>query len=366
MDKIDIAIVGAGVIGLAVAWELSRNKRFSIIVIEKNLSFGKETSSHNSEVIHAGIYYPFDSLKRKLCLEGSSLLYKFLRDNKVPFKKIGKLIVASEEKEIPDLLTLKARAEQNEVPELKIVEKNELKKIEPHVNAKLGLFSGNTGILDTHTLMKRLFYLSKDAGVIFSFNTKIDFIEPSKCGFIIGSQKDDYRFLAKSIINCSGLGSEEIIKKVNPESNLRLKLCKGNYFSYLGKSPINHLVYPLPDKKIGYLGVHATLDMGNRLKFGPDAEFVDTIDLSVDEKKKSLFFDSASRMINNLDRNFFQPEMAGIRPKVVGNGFQDFVIQHQRLSSPGFINLFGIESPGLTSCLAIAKLVKKMVDEEVM
>jgi len=365
MDEVKITIIGAGVVGLAIAAELSREYE-DIVVLEKHEKFGQETSSRNSEVIHSGIYYPPNSLKAKLCVNGASLLYEYCEKYSIPHSRQGKLIVASNESEVTGLQELYETGIQNGVKGLILIEKNEINKMEPNVNAKAALYSPNTGIIDSHSLMSHLHRVANASGVLFSFNTEADFIEKQKNGYVIGIKNDSYKFVSSIVINSAGLAADYMAELAGidiDKTGYRLRYCKGSYFSYAKKPPIKMLVYPVPNKDLTGLGIHATLDLGGRLRFGPDSEYVDFIDYKVDSNKIGIFYESAEKHIKGLDKEAFGPEMSGIRPKIKGEGIKDFVIKHEiDRGMEGFINLIGIESPGLTASLSIAKYVKNMVN----
>lgn len=364
MEEAEITIIGAGVIGLAIAHELSKSFD-NIIVLEKNETFGQETSSRSSEVIHSGIYYPRDSLKALLCVEGASLLYAFCEENSIPYSKIGKLIVAKDEKEIAYLKELYIRGLNNNVIGLSLLDKTEISKVEPDVNAVSAIFSPNTGIFDTHSFMKKLYYSSRDSGVIFSFGSEVNFIEKKGSGYVIGIKDENYRFSSPVVINAAGLFADKIAQMAGidiDKYNYRLQYSKGSYFSYSKKSPVKMLIYPVPQEELKGLGIHATLDLGGRLRFGPDTEPIDRIDYRVDITKKDFFFEAASLIIDNLDKDAFMPDTAGIRPQLKGVGVKDFIIKNELDKGlPNFIDLIGIESPGLTASLAIARRVKDII-----
>jgi L-2-hydroxyglutarate oxidase LhgO len=366
METVRITIIGAGVVGLAIAAGLSK-KHDNIILLERHEKFGRETSSRNSEVIHSGIYYPTDSLKAKLCIEGRALIYKYCEKNSVPCLKTGKLITASEQSQIAKLEELIKQGTQNGVDNLRILGKDEIHKIEPEVNAVAALHSPDTGIVDSHSLMRDLFKEAESSGVTFSFGTEINQIDMDKEGYILGIKDDDYKFRSRVVINSAGLSSGYIAGLAGLDvdaAGYRLKYCKGSYFSYAKKSPVNMLVYPVPHKDLTGLGVHATLDMGKRLRFGPDTEYVDSLDYTVDAGKRDVFYENASGIIKGLDKESFVPDMAGIRPKLQGPGekTKDFVIAEETAKGfPGLINLIGIESPGLTASLSIAEMVGDIV-----
>ena len=398
MDKIKITIIGAGVVGLAIVAELSQ-KYDDIVVLEKHEKFGQETSSRHSEVIHSGIYYPPNSLKAGLCVEGARLLYEYCEKHSIPHSRLGKLIIASDEPEITDLQELYENGIQNGVKGLAIIGKDEINKMEPNVNAVAALYSPNTGIIDSHSLMSRLHGAANSSGVMFSFNTEVDSIEKQKNGYVIGTRgrkrgsrgdmtlpvipaqagiqkalgsctrndikNNGYKFVSSLIINSAGLSADRIAAMAGidiDKASYRLSHCKGSYFSYARKSPVKILVYPVPHKDLSGLGIHATLDLGGRLRFGPDADYVDAIDYKVDAGKRDTFYESAKNYIKGLDKEALNPDMAGIRPKIKGDGIKDFVIKHEiDRGMTGFINLTGIESPGLTAALSIAKYVKNII-----
>lgn len=364
MDEVNITIIGAGVVGLAIASELSQ-KFENIVVLEKHNTFGQETSSRNSEVIHSGIYYPEGSLKAILCVEGARQLYKICKQYSIPHRRLGKLIVAAEQTDIKTLEELLNKGLKNNVKNLSIIDRSDINKIERNTTAIAALYSPNTGIIDSHSLMKHFFNVAKDKRVLFAFNVEVNRLNKEKDGFVVCVKQDDYQFKSKMVINCAGLSSDCIAELLGidiQKSGYKLKYCKGSYFAYDKKSPIKMLVYPVPRDDLTGLGIHATLDLGGRLRFGPDVEYVDFEDYKVDACKKELFYNSAVKIIKNLDREAFIPDMAGIRPKIRGDGIKDFVIKHEiGKDLVGFINLIGIESPGLTASPAIAKMVTNIV-----
>ncbi|MFH0924993.1 MAG: NAD(P)/FAD-dependent oxidoreductase [bacterium] len=366
MDKVKITIIGAGVIGLAIAAELSKDYE-DIFLLEKNESFGQETSSRNSEVIHAGIYYPKDSLKLKLCLEGANYLYSRAKKYSIPYKRLGKLIIATHDSELNSLEPLFHRASENGVNGLKILDRLDIQKFETSTNAIAGIYSPSTGIIDSHALMKHFIHQAESRGVEIVYKSEVNLLSKEKDNFVIGLKNDEYRFLSRVVINCAGLFSDKVaeLSGINiDEKGYRIHFCKGNYFSYSKPSPLKMLVYPLPHENCVGLGVHATLDMGARLKFGPDIEYVDHIDYKVNTKRQNDFYLAAKKIIPNLEKEYVIPDMAGIRPKLQGphDPVKDFIIREEAdLGLEGLINLIGIESPGLTACGAIGKMVSRMV-----
>ncbi len=371
MEKVNITIVGAGVVGLAVGYELS--KAYSdVLIIEKNLSFGQETSSRNSEVIHAGIYYPKESLKTKACVEGNPLLYEFCRQNNIPHKKIGKLIVAIDSGEVKELETLFRRGLDNGVTGLSFLDEDGIKKIEPHIKAHAAIYSSETGIIDSHSLMKALLSSFKGNNGCIVYDTQVSGIDKAKDGFVVtagNSRQGVSKFLTRALINCAGLNSDRIAAIAGlSKDEYRLKYCKGSYFR-ADKSKagfIRHLAYPVPKKDRAGLGIHATLDLSGSLRLGPDDEYVDKIDYRVDESKKKAFYESTKQYLPFIELGSLYPDTCGIRPKLQGKGegFRDFIIKEESDNGlPGMINLIGIESPGLTACLSISNITKRIVKE---
>lgn len=369
MDEVEITIIGAGVIGLSIAAELSRNGS-SVLVVEKNASFGLETSSRNSEVIHAGIYYPKNSLKAKLCLEGNVLLYELCTKKNIPHRKIGKLIVAVENKEVDELERLFENAKDNGVREISMLNSQEIKEIEPEVRAVAAIYSRSTGIIDSHRLMEYFLFSSRQAATIFSFNTKVINIKKDNGKYrikVIDASGLPFSFLTRVVVNCAGLNSDDIAEMAGidiQKQQYMLKYSKGQYFRVGNNKSrfIKRLAYPVPGLKASGLGIHATLDMSGGLRLGPDDKYIlrENADYNINLEDRSNFFRSAERFLPFLDLNDLSPDTCGIRPKLLGenDGFKDFVIKDESgLGLPGFINLIGIESPGLTASVAIAKMV---------
>ena len=365
MDRVKIVIVGAGVIGLAVACELSKSYK-DILVIEKNPSFGQETSSRNSEVVHAGIYYPKDSLKAKTCLLGKRLLYEYCQKNNIGYKITGKLIAMTDDFERESLEKLLVNGLENGVEDLKIISKKEIKEIEPNINAKAAIISLSTGIVDSHGLMKGLLSEFKSRGGQIAYNAEVVGIDKISDGFKVSVEDIGglFSFSSLIVINASGLNSDKVSAMVGIEKDeYKIKYCKGDYFRVHNNQAkiISRLIYPLPKTEV--LGIHATLDLGQGLRLGPDDEYIDKIYYDVDDSKKEAFYQNIKTLLPFIKLQDLGPDTSGIRPKLQGPGqdFRDFVIKDE--SSNGFdrfINLIGIESPGLTASLAIAKEVEKM------
>lgn len=368
MEKLDITIIGAGVVGLSIACELSKSHS-GIFIVEKNPSFGQEISSRNSEVIHAGIYHPGDSLKTKTCIEGRRLLYEFCVKNNIPHKKIGKLIVTINNQELKELEWLFKRGINNGVEDLRFISREELKKIEPYVNAEAAIFSPSTGILDTHAFMGKLCAQFKDRRGSVCYCSEVIGIEKADGGFIltVKDREGEFKFSSRVLINSAGLNSDKISFMSglnNPE--YKLKYCKGDYFRVVSSKAafLSRLVYPVPKKDRAGLGIHATLDLAGQLRLGPDDEYVKNINYNIDPCKVKAFYESTRQFLPFIELKDITPDMAGVRPKLqgYGEGFRDFVIKEESENNlPGLINLIGIESPGFTASLSIAKIVASLV-----
>ncbi len=356
----DLTIIGAGVIGLAIAAEVA-DKRRSLYILEKNIAHGMEISSRNSEVIHAGIYYPTGSLKARLCVEGRDLLYDLCRQHNILHKKIGKLIIATTEHEMDQIEQLMLRALQNGVSSVSLMEQKQIHEMEPNIKAFGGIYSPDTGIISAHGLMDYYLHKAKMEAAEIVCGTEVVSIEQEKRGFRIGtvnSQGERFDFTSERVVNASGLQSDVIARMTSKDYTLHY--CKGDYFSITNvKSGIvKRLVYPVPEKNHVGLGIHLTLELGGRMKLGPDATYIDRVeDYKVNAEKRDQFYESAVKFLPFLSREDIVPDMSGIRPKLQGkgDGFRDFVISEDL---PGFINLVGIESPGLTAAPAIARYVK--------
>ncbi len=373
MEKIEITVIGAGVVGLAVAMELSKDYN-DIFVIERNDSFGRETSSRNSEVIHAGIYYPKDSLKARTCVEGRGMLYDFCVKNDVPHKKVGKLIVAVGKEEIKGVEELFRCGLENGVTDLKLLSRDEVRKLEPHVETEAAVYSPSTGIIDSHTFMRIMALRFKKAGGQISYYSEVIGIEKTREGFEVrvrDADKKEFIFCTRIIVNSAGLCSDKVAGMAGiDKEEYRLKYCKGSYFR-VGRNKanlLNRLIYPLPEKYRTGLGIHATLDLAGGMRLGPDAEYTTKIDYIVDEAKRIIFYESARKFLPFLKSEDLSPDTAGIRPKLQGpeDSFRDFIIKDEAENGfSGFINLIGIESPGLTASLSIAKMVKGLIGNSI-
>jgi L-2-hydroxyglutarate oxidase LhgO len=365
MEKTDVVIIGAGVVGLAIAERLSHTGR-SIVVVEYNDSFGRETSSRNSEVIHAGFYYPPGSLKARLCVEGNRLLYDFCRKHGIPHRSLGKLLIARSRDEEEKVQKLFEQGIRNGLEGLALLDKQGIVALEPAVAGSAGMFSPFTGILDTHAFMKRLEQLAMTREVIFAYNCKAVAVTRVNGSYEIGVIDADGAPLAlvcEMVINAAGLSADRIAGLAGIDldaAEYRIRYCKGEYFGVASRhrGKLSHLVYPAPSPIS--LGIHCVVGLDGNLKLGPNAFFVESIDYSVDAAHGREFYLAGRTLCPFIEEHDLSPSMAGIRPKLqqIGETFRDFVIQDERdRGLPGFINLVGIESPGLTSSLAIANLV---------
>ncbi|KAI9294510.1 FAD dependent oxidoreductase [Neoconidiobolus thromboides FSU 785] len=377
----DTVIVGGGVVGCAIGHILNQSQRYdqhNMILIEKNETIGMETSSRNSEVIHAGIYYEKDSNKERMCLRGKELLYQYCKQNKVNYNQIGKWIVAQNEPEQIDYLKKLKEKSQDLGINLKYISETEISQKEPNIKAKLGLISETTGIIDSHEYIHSLlFNYMKSSQQIFLNDTEVlDVMKTNNnYGYLVKilHLKINQVVLIKcnNVINCAGLQADKIGNLLNElvdekEEKFEYTYCKGNYFSYSEKVA-NRLIYPIPDKKLTSLGTHLTLDLNGKTKFGPDVEYLSNrnINYQVNEERRNTFFNAASQYVLNLKEEKLLPDYSGIRPKLSistdndNNKIQDFYMKQLNTQNRGnLINLIGIESPGLTSSLAIAEWVK--------
>lgn len=363
MEKADITIIGAGVVGLAVAAELARPD-LSVFILEKNSVHGGGISSRNSEVLHAGIYYPEGSLKARLCVAGNPMLYEIAARNGIPYKKTGKLIVATNSGDIEAIEKLYENGRRNGVESLSLVSMRQVAQMEPHVQAVAALYSPETGIINTHTLMNYFLKQAQSNKANLVCHTKVLHIEKETNGWQIFAENDkgeDFDFLSGVVINAAGLSSDVIANMAC--GHYHLHYCKGDYCGISGVKPglVGRLIYPAPVKDSAGLGVHLTIDLNGRLRLGPDATYIDRVeDYNVASEKAALFYEQARIFLPFLKPENVYPDMAGIRPKLQGpnNISHDFVI---REDAPGFVNLVGIESPGLTASPAIARIVQKMI-----
>ena len=371
----DITIIGAGVVGLAIAEKVSEEHK-NVFLIEKHISFGQETSSRNSEVIHAGIYYTKDSLKSRLCVEGKWMLYDYCKKYNVPYNNCGKLIVATSENEISVIEGIRQTAIKNGVNDLSFIGREEIAGLEPNIFALKALYSPSTGIVDSHSLMKQYETNALNNGCQVVYGSEVTGIIKIKGGYkitLLDADKQNYSFTTKIIINSAGLTSDKISEMVGiTDENLKILFCKGEYFRINPPKNrlIKRLIYPVPHHNMEGIGIHVTIDMGGGVKLGPDVKYLESniYDYKLTASKQEAFYLSAKKFLPFLEFEDLAPEMAGIRPKIQkpGEPLRDFYIMEEtKRGYPGFINLIGIESPGLTSSISIAKYVNDLISNTI-
>ena len=372
MEKVEITIIGAGAVGLSVASRVARKGR-NVLVIERHASFGQETSSRNSEVIHASIYYPQDSLKGRFCLEGNALMYELCEKHNIPHRRTGKLIVAVNEEEEEKLPQLLETARNNGAGGVRIVSAGEARHYEPNVSARAAILCPTSGIVDSHNLMKYYERTALSNGAGIAYNAGVKAIEKTGGGYVVrvtDADNRDFQFQTRILINCAGLESGTVSAMLGIDidtAGYRINYCKGMYFRVSGsisRFP-QMLIYPVPPEP-GSVGIHTTPDLEGGMRLGPYDVWVDTIDYSVDETLRELFFKSTASFLPFLTMEQINPDTAGIHPKVQKQGepMRDFIIRHEaERGLENFINLVGIESPGLTSSPAIGRYVAGLVGE---
>ena len=364
MDKVDCIVIGAGVVGLAVARALVLKGR-EVMVLEAASAIGTGTSSRNSEVIHAGIYYTRGSLKAQLCVQGKQLLYDYCAQRGIGHSRCGKLIVATHESQVAQLQSIISKAAANGVHDLVLLDREQALAMEPQLECVAAVHSPSTGIVDSHALMLSLQGDIENAGGFVVLNTAVDQLIRAQAAIEVIAT-DGTGLAANTVVNAAGLNAPQVasrIKGLDPKHVPVTFWAKGNYFTLSGKSPFSRLIYPVPEA--AGLGVHLTIDLGGQAKFGPDVEWVDSPDdLLVDPSRSDAFYAEVRKYWPGLKDGALQAGYAGIRPKLHGPGEAagDFVIQGESTHGiPGLVNLFGIESPGLTSSLAIGEVVSQML-----
>jgi L-2-hydroxyglutarate oxidase LhgO len=365
MTDVECVVVGTGVVGLAIGRALARAGR-EVLILEAGPQIGAETSSRSSEVIHAGLYYATGSLKHRLCAAGREALYLFCAEHGVPHRKLGKLVVASETAQRPALEALARNAERNGVP-ARPLNAAQILELEPALRAVAGLLSPETGIVDSHALMLALQGDAQEGGAMLALRSPVErgAVTPDGFELEVGGA-EPARMTARMLVNAAGLGAEAVsrsIAGIPTDLVPRIHLARGIYFTLRGATPFRRLVYPMPDAAT--LGVHLTLDLAGRARFGPDIEWVERVDYAVDPGRAPLFEAAIRRYWPDLPEGALEPGYAGIRPKLQAPGEppRDFLIQGPGAHGiPGLVALYGIESPGLTSCLAIGALVRDLLD----
>jgi L-2-hydroxyglutarate oxidase LhgO len=376
MDS-NVIIIGAGVIGMAVGRAIAE-KYDSVYIVEANEGYGQEISSRNSEVVHSGVYYPRKSFKSKLCIKGRKLLYKYCDKKNIPFRKTGKLVVGYGENGLGVLKEIKSNALSVSVRS-ELLNEKEILSIEPNIIAEHALYFKDSGIVDSHSLMKSLEYDCISRGVDIAYKNEVVAIEQIAEGGYLISLKDSnnelYDVSSNVVVNCAGLNSYLISSMLGiSDARYELSYWKGEYFSLSSnsKTRIKTLIYPTPEKNITGLGIHATIDLGGRVKLGPNAVYLGEElkhNYRVDNNNKESFFKAARVYLPGLRLEDLNPDQAGIRPKLQkpGDLFRDFIIKNEsERGFNNFINLIGIESPGLTACLSIGEYVSELIDYEVL
>ncbi len=363
-DKIDCVVIGAGVVGLAVARAVALSPAFAgreVMVLEAANAIGTGTSSRNSEVIHAGIYYSQGSLKAKLCVEGKAMLYAYCDERGIGYKRCGKLLVATNDAQVAQLQGIIAKAAANGVNDLVLITREEAQSMEPALSCVAAVHSPSTGIIDSHALMLSLQGDLENAGGMVVFNTAVSHMEYGLHGIRVHTE-DGMELEASIVVNASGLHAPSLARRIQGLDAAHVPpefYCKGNYFTLAGRSPFNRLIYPVPET--AGLGVHLTLDLGGQAKFGPDVEWVESSDdLVVDPTRGDGFYAEIRKYWPALQDGALIAGYAGIRPKINSQheAAKDFVIRGADVHGiKGLVNLFGIESPGLTSSLAIGQYV---------
>jgi L-2-hydroxyglutarate oxidase LhgO len=367
MDRVEAVVVGAGVVGLAVARALALRGR-DVLVLEATEGIGTGTSSRNSEVIHAGIYYPAGSLKARLCVQGKHQLYRYCEERGIPHRRCGKLLVATDSAGAAALPGIMSRAAANGVPDLQLLSRQQALDLEPAIDCVAAVHSPSTGIVDSHAFMLALQGDLEHAGGLVVFHARFEGARSTAEGIVLRTS-DGTELLAQLVVNAAGLFAPAVAGRIEGLQHRhvpRAHYAKGNYFTLSGRAPCSRLVYPVPDPKapLAGLGVHLTLDMGGQAKFGPDVQWVESLDSpgvwNVDPARAVLFEAEIRAYWPGLPAGALQPGYVGVRPKIAGPGepAADFVVQGPSVHGiGGLVNLFGIESPGLTSALALGDLV---------
>lgn len=360
-ERLDCAVIGGGVVGLAVARRLAMLGR-QVVLFEAEKATGQHTSSRNSEVMHAGIYYPTGSLKARLCVQGRRMLASYCTERGIAWRRIGKLVVAVRDEEISELERLKAQAEANGVGDVTWLEREEVRKLEPAVTCARALASPSTGLVDSHGLMRALAADAQRAGADIVLASPVVGGELADGGIDLDiGGREPVRFRFATVVNSAGFLAPLLARSLRGLDGKTIPtpyFARGHYFTVSGASPFRRLIYPLPGPD--GLGIHVALDLGGNLRFGPDVSFSPSPSYAFDESRAGTFYRAVRRYYPGLADGALQPGFVGVRPKLApeGAGFVDFVLQGPDVHRvPGLLNLYGIDSPGLTSCMALAEAV---------
>ena len=364
-ERVECAVIGAGVIGLAVARRLAR-AGIEVVILERAEAIGTETSSRNSEIVHAGIYYSKDSLKALTCVAGKRALYDYCAARGIEHRRCGKIIVATDDSQVGELAAIEARAAANGVGDLSWLTPSEVARMEPAVQCVAALHSPSTGIVDSHALMLSFQGEAEERGAMIAYHAPVAGCRVEDDGILVDvGGATPMTLKAERLVNAAGIWAPAVARTIDgldPASVPRDYLCKGNYYTLAGKSPFTRPVYPVPEK--AGLGVHVTVDLAGQARFGPDVEWIDTIDYDVDPARADAFYAAIRRYWPGLPDGAIQAGYAGIRPKLQAPGepAADFVVQGPSAHGiDGLVNLYGIESPGLTAALALADLVAEIL-----
>ncbi|MFV0646013.1 MAG: NAD(P)/FAD-dependent oxidoreductase [Sphingomonadaceae bacterium] len=367
VDRVEAIVVGAGVVGLAIARALALAGK-PPLVLDGEQHYGSWTSSRNSEVIHAGIYYPERSLKAQLCVEGKEKLYSFCKERGVPHQQLGKLIFAHQESQTVELEAITRRAAGAGVTDLVMLDREEAHRLEPELDCAAALFSPSTGIVDSHALMLSLLGEAEAHDAMLATGSRVERItRRDGLWHVWLDGLDEAVVSAPVLVNSAGLTAQALATRtegLDASDIPPIHYARGVYFTYSGRVPFSHLIYPVPEP--GGLGTHLTLDLAGQARFGPDVEWIDEVDYTVDPARQTRFAEAARRIWPALDPDRLQPGYAGVRPKISGPGepAADFIISvPQDHGCEGLVNLFGIESPGLTASMAIGDLVVARLTE---
>jgi L-2-hydroxyglutarate oxidase LhgO len=365
LSDLDCIVIGAGVIGLAVARALARDGR-SVAILETERQFGMHTSSRNSEVIHAGIHYPPGSLKASLCVTGRDLLYRYCSRRGIEHRRCGKFTVATNTAQIDALQTIAATARANGVMDLELIDADYARRMEPALQCLAALSSPSTGIIDSHAYLQSLLADAEGCGADISYGTKVTALRPGTSGTAVFIDAEpEPAATARWVFNAAGLGAHRVAATIEgfPAQHIpQIHYAKGNYFTLTGRAPFRRLIYPVGEH--GWLGIHMTIDLAGAARFGPDLEWIPEVDYTVNPKRADEFYASIRRYWPQIQPGQLQPAYAGVRPKLNGPGeaARDFLISGpEQHGVAGIVNLFGMESPGLTASLAIGDVVAAMV-----